>query len=109
MPEAVIVSAARSPIGRANKGSLKDLRPDDLTATIIKTAVDASAVARRLIEEDGHHRITIDPAADNEHAISAYEKVGFRRVGTMRRYQRMSDGTWIDGLLMELLADELID
>ena len=31
MPEAVIVSAARSPIGRANKGSLKDLRPDDLT------------------------------------------------------------------------------
>ena len=32
MPEAVIVSAARSPIGRANKGSLKDLRPDDLTA-----------------------------------------------------------------------------
>ncbi|WP_187285881.1 hypothetical protein [Streptomyces sp. ME109] len=31
MPEAVIVSAARSPIGRAVKGSLKDLRPDDLT------------------------------------------------------------------------------
>ena len=40
MPEAVIVSAARSPIGRANKGSLKDLRPDDLTATIIKAALD---------------------------------------------------------------------
>jgi acetyl-CoA C-acetyltransferase len=40
MPEAVIVSAARSPIGRANKGSLKDLRPDDLTATIVKTALD---------------------------------------------------------------------
>ena len=33
MPEAVIVSAARSPIGRANKGSLKDFRPDDLAAT----------------------------------------------------------------------------
>ena len=32
MPEAVIVSAARSPIGRANKGSLKDFRPDDLSA-----------------------------------------------------------------------------
>ena len=32
MPEAVIVSAARSPIGRAFKGSLKDVRPDDLTA-----------------------------------------------------------------------------
>lgn len=40
MPEAVIVSVARSPIGRANKGSLKDLRPDDLSAFIIKTALD---------------------------------------------------------------------
>ena len=40
MPEAVIVSAARSPIGRAFKGSLKDLRPDDLTATIVRTALD---------------------------------------------------------------------
>lgn len=39
MPEAVIVSAARSPIGRANKGSLKDLRPDDLSATIIQAAL----------------------------------------------------------------------
>jgi acetyl-CoA C-acetyltransferase len=39
MPEAVIVSAARSPIGRANKGSLKDLRPDDLSATIISAAL----------------------------------------------------------------------
>ena len=66
-------------------------------------------LARRLIDEDGHHRIVIDPAADNEHAISAYEKVGFRPVGRMRRYQRMPDGQWIDGLLMELLADELID
>ena len=40
MPEAVIVSTARSPIGRAFKGSLKDLRPDDLTATIIRAALD---------------------------------------------------------------------
>jgi acetyl-CoA C-acetyltransferase len=39
MPEAVIVSAARSPIGRANKGSLKDLRPDDLAATIVQAAL----------------------------------------------------------------------
>lgn len=39
MPEAVIVSAARSPIGRAFKGSLKDLRPDDLTATIVAAAL----------------------------------------------------------------------
>ncbi len=40
MPEAVIVSAARTPIGRANKGSLKDFRPDDLSALIIKAALD---------------------------------------------------------------------
>ncbi|AXK35284.1 acetyl-CoA C-acetyltransferase [Streptomyces armeniacus] len=40
MPEAVIVSAARSPIGRAFKGSLKDLRPDDLTAEIVRAALD---------------------------------------------------------------------
>ncbi|MEU8924413.1 acetyl-CoA C-acetyltransferase [Kitasatospora sp. NPDC048545] len=39
MPEAVIVSAARSPIGRAFKGSLKDVRPDDLTAHVIQAAL----------------------------------------------------------------------
>ena len=33
MPEAVIVAAARSPIGRAFKGSLATIRPDDLTAS----------------------------------------------------------------------------
>jgi acetyl-CoA C-acetyltransferase len=40
MPEAVIVSATRTPIGRANKGSLKEFRPDDLSAFIIKAALD---------------------------------------------------------------------
>ncbi len=40
MPEAVIVATARSPIGRAFKGSLKDLRPDDLAATVIRSALD---------------------------------------------------------------------
>ncbi|WP_405141794.1 acetyl-CoA C-acetyltransferase [Sphaerisporangium sp. NBC_01403] len=40
MPEAVIVATARSPIGRAFKGSLKDIRPDDLTAQMIKAALD---------------------------------------------------------------------
>jgi acetyl-CoA C-acetyltransferase len=39
MPEAVIVSTARSPIGRAHKGSLTRLRPDDLTATIVQAAL----------------------------------------------------------------------
>jgi aminoglycoside 6'-N-acetyltransferase len=62
-------------------------------------------VARHLIDERGHHRITIDPAADNAAAIRAYEKVGFRPVGIMREYERDHDGTgWHDGLLMELLA-----
>jgi acetyl-CoA C-acetyltransferase len=40
MPEAVIVATARSPIGRAAKGTLVDLRPDDLTATVIRAALD---------------------------------------------------------------------
>jgi acetyl-CoA C-acetyltransferase len=40
MPEAVIVAAARTPIGRANKGSLKDFRPDDLSVLAIKAALD---------------------------------------------------------------------
>ena len=40
MPEAVIVSTARSPIGRANKGSLKDMRPDELTAQMVQAALD---------------------------------------------------------------------
>ncbi|HLU95721.1 MAG TPA: acetyl-CoA C-acetyltransferase [Thermobifida alba] len=39
MPEAVIVATARSPIGRAFKGSLKDIRPDDLTAQIVSAAL----------------------------------------------------------------------
>jgi acetyl-CoA C-acetyltransferase len=38
--DAVIVATARSPIGRAFKGSLRDLRPDDLAATIVRTALD---------------------------------------------------------------------
>jgi len=40
MPEAVIVATARSPIGRAVKGSLAQLRPDDLATTIIRAVLD---------------------------------------------------------------------
>ena len=61
---------------------------------------------RWLIQERGHHRFTIDPAVDNERAIRAYEAVGFRPVGVLRRYERGADG-WHDNLLMDLLADEL--
>lgn len=64
-------------------------------------------VARYLFDVRGHHRLTIDPSAANERAIRAYERVGFRRVGTMRRYERGPDGTWHDGLLLDLLAGEL--
>jgi aminoglycoside 6'-N-acetyltransferase len=64
-------------------------------------------LARYLVGERGHHRLTIDPAADNAAAVRAYEKVGFRAVGVMREYWRSPEGTWRDGLLMELLARDL--
>jgi aminoglycoside 6'-N-acetyltransferase len=64
-------------------------------------------LGRHLIEERGHHRLVIDPAVANERAIRAYERVGFRPVGVMREYERGPDGTWHDGLLMDLLAEEL--
>jgi aminoglycoside 6'-N-acetyltransferase len=66
-------------------------------------------LARHLIVDLGHHRLVIDPAAENAAAIRCYSKVGFRPVGLMRRYERGIDGTWHDGLLMDLLADELIN
>jgi acetyl-CoA C-acetyltransferase len=52
MPEAVIVATARSPIGRAVKGSLKDLRPDDLAATIIDAALSKVPQLDRTLIED---------------------------------------------------------
>lgn len=64
-------------------------------------------LARHLIDDHGHHRLTIDPAAHNEAAIRCYTKVGFRPVGITRRSERGPDGTWHDGLLMDLLAEEL--
>ncbi len=63
--------------------------------------------AAYLFDVLGHHRLTIDPAATNERAIRAYEKVGFRRVGVMRDYERGLDDTWHDGVLMDLLRGEL--
>jgi RimJ/RimL family protein N-acetyltransferase len=65
-------------------------------------------LARYLVHGRGHHRLVIDPAADNVAAIRCYAAVGFRPVGVMRRYERDVDGTgWHDGLLMDLLADDL--
>ena len=64
-------------------------------------------LADLLIRERGHHRLVIDPAADNAAAIRCYAAVGFRPVGIMRDYEQAPDGTWHDGLLMDLLAGEL--
>jgi aminoglycoside 6'-N-acetyltransferase len=64
-------------------------------------------LARHLIADHGHHRLEIDPAVDNVAAIRCYTKVGFRPVGVLRRSERGPDGTWHDGLLMDLLAEEL--
>jgi aminoglycoside 6'-N-acetyltransferase len=64
-------------------------------------------VARHLFDVCGHHRLTIDPALANDRAIRCYEKVGFRRVGIMRSYWRDPGGVWRDGLLLDLLADDL--
>jgi aminoglycoside 6'-N-acetyltransferase len=64
-------------------------------------------LARHLVRDRGHHRLVIDPAVENRRAIRCYERVGFKRVGVMRRYGRGADGTWHDNLLLDLLADEL--
>lgn len=63
-------------------------------------------VVRHLVDERGHHRITIDPAAENAAAIRCYEKAGFRPVGVMRNAERDAGGSgWHDALLMELVVD----
>jgi aminoglycoside 6'-N-acetyltransferase len=64
-----------------------------------------ATLLRHLGDERGHHRVTIDPAADNAAAIRSYEKAGFERVGIMRRSWRDPDGVWRDSLLMEHVRD----
>ena len=64
------------------------------------------SLARWLFDERGHHRLTIDPAASNERAIRVYSALGFKPVGIMRDYERGPDGSFHDGLLMDLLRDE---
>ena len=61
-----------------------------------------------LIDERGHHRLTVDPAAANARAIHVYESLGFKPVGVLREYERVADGVWRDALLMELLAAEFV-
>lgn len=64
-------------------------------------------LARWLVRERGHHRVTIDPAVENPAAVRAYEKAGFRAVGVMREYWTDPSGVRHDGLLMDVLASEL--
>src|SRR5271165_2529075 len=52
MAEAVIVSAVRTPIGRASKGVLKDVRPDDLAALVVKAVVERVPQLDRALVED---------------------------------------------------------
>ena len=59
-----------------------------------------------LLEERHHHRLTIDPSADNDAGIACYSAVGFSPVGVMRAYERRRDGSWGDGLLMELVDED---
>ena len=62
-------------------------------------------LVRHLIDERGHHRITIEPAVDNPRAIRSYEKAGFRRVGvTHASYRDPGSREWIDEVLMELVV-----
>ena len=71
MPEAVIVATARSPIGRAFKGSLKDVRPDDLATTIVRAALDKVP--------------GLDPAAIDDLMLGCAEPEGKQGVNMARR------------------------
>lgn len=62
-------------------------------------------LTRMLIEQHDYHRITLEAAVDNATAIRAYEKAGFRPVGTLQRsYREDATGNWRDELLMELVV-----
>ena len=61
-------------------------------------------VLSHLFDERGHHRVTLTTSPDNARAIHVYEKLAFRRVGVLRRSQRIQpSGEWEDELLMELV------
>lgn len=81
--------------------TLPRFRGQGLGREALRTAI------RWFIDERGHHRFTIDPSADNTRAIRAYEAVGFKPVGVLRKHERAPDGRWRDGLLMDLLAEDL--
>ena len=55
----------------------------------------------------GAEAVSLEVRVTNWGAQRLYARFGFRPVGIMRRYERGSDGSWHDGLLMDLLAEEL--
>ena len=62
-------------------------------------------IVRHLVEDRGHHRITLSTAVDNARAIHVYEKVGFRPVGVTRKsHLDERSGEWQDELLMEYVV-----
>ena len=63
-------------------------------------------LADHLFDQRGHHRLTIDPSVANRAAIGCYTSIGFQPVGVMRAYERRADGTWANGLFMEMLASD---
>jgi aminoglycoside 6'-N-acetyltransferase len=82
-----------------------------LLSSCVGRGLDAEALrllGAWLIDERGHHRLTIDPAVANERAIHVYEKVGFEPIGVAREYERSPDGQWHDNPLMDVLASELV-
>jgi aminoglycoside 6'-N-acetyltransferase len=68
----------------------------------------ARVLCAHLIDDHGFHRLVIDPEVENEVAIAAYRKLGFKPVGVLRKYSRDRHGVWRDGLLMDLLAEEFV-
>jgi len=76
--------------------------------------VSVVSVMRAPDQQAGPHpalvgrKVTLRPGRPaNEPAIRCYAKVGFRPVGVMRQYERGGDGRFHDGMLMDLLREEL--
>lgn len=73
MREVVVVSALRSPIGKGNKGSLKDTRPDDLLGQVVKAVVEQSGVN----PEDIDDLIVGTAMPEAEQGLNVARTVGF--------------------------------
>ena len=82
-------------------GKFLDRTPPEAKVATSRNENPSWTLAKRSAEEDQDATPPEGRSTDNA-------KVGFRPVGVMRRYERGPDGEWHDGLLMELLAEDLI-